>query len=99
MKTILFFLLAYWFYIDGVHTIIRMAVDYGISLGFETNDLITALLMVQFIGFPAALIFGKLGQRWGARKGHIFRAYGSIWVSPCGPPASMLAMNSTSSPP
>ncbi len=69
MKTILFFLLAYWFYIDGVHTIIRMAVDYGISLGFETNDLITALLMVQFIGFPAALVFGKLGQRWGARKG------------------------------
>ena len=69
MKTIFFFLLAYWFYIDGVHTIIRMAVDYGISLGFETNDLITALLMVQFIGFPAALVFGKLGQRWGARKG------------------------------
>ena len=62
------FLLAYWFYIDGVDTIIRMAVDYGLSLGFESNDLIVALLIVQFVGFPAALIFGKLGERWSARK-------------------------------
>ena len=45
-----------------------MAVDYGLSLGFDSNDLILALLMVQFIGFPAALGFGKLGQRWDARK-------------------------------
>jgi UMF1 family MFS transporter len=68
LKTVFLFLLAYWFYIDGVDTIIRMAVDYGMSIGFEANDLIMALLMVQFVGFPAALIFGKLGQRWGARK-------------------------------
>ena len=58
----------YWFYIDGVDTIIRMAVDYGLSLGFESNDLIVALLIVQFVGFPAALIFGKLGERWSVRK-------------------------------
>ena len=45
-----------------------MAVDYGLSLGFESSDLISALLLVQFIGFPAALIFGRLGDRWGARK-------------------------------
>ena len=68
LKTVFLFLLAYWFYIDGVDTIIRMAVDYGLSLGFEANDLIVALLLVQFVGFPAALVFGKLGERWGVRK-------------------------------
>jgi UMF1 family MFS transporter len=75
LKTVFLFLLAYWFYIDGVDTIIRMAVDYGMSIGFEANALIMALLMVQFVGFPAALIFGKLGQRWGPRKG-IYLAIG-----------------------
>jgi UMF1 family MFS transporter len=68
LKMVFLFLLAYWFYIDGVDTIIRMAVDYGLSLGFESNDLIVALLIVQFVGFPAALIFGKLGERWSVRK-------------------------------
>jgi len=68
LKTIFIFLLAYWFYIDGVDTIIRMAVDYGMSLGFDRNNLILALLIVQFVGFPAALVFGKLGQSWGVRK-------------------------------
>jgi UMF1 family MFS transporter len=68
LKTVFWFLLAYWFYIDGVNTIIRMAVDYGISLGFASNDLIISLLIVQFVGFPFALAFGKLGQRWGARR-------------------------------
>jgi UMF1 family MFS transporter len=45
-----------------------MAVDYGLSLGFKDTDLIVALLIVQFVGFPAALIFGKLGEKWSARK-------------------------------
>ena len=67
LKTVLLFLLSYWFYIDGVDTIIKMAVDYGISIGFESNDLIIALLIVQFVGFPAALIFGRLGERWGVK--------------------------------
>lgn len=62
------FLLAYWLYIDGVHTIIRMAVDFGLSLGFDSSSLITALLLVQFLGFPAAIVFGRLGERWGTRK-------------------------------
>ena len=75
LKTIFLFLMAYWFYIDGVDTIIRMAVDYGLSLGFASNDLIVALLIVQFVGFPAALLFGKLGQSWGVRKS-IFLAIG-----------------------
>ena len=68
LKTVLTFLLAYWFYIDGVDTIIKMAVDYGMSIGFDSNDLIKALLITQFVGFPAALLFGRLGQKWGVRK-------------------------------
>jgi len=68
LKTVLLFLLAYWFYIDGVDTIVKMAVDYGMSIGFESNDLIVALLIVQFVGFPAALFFGRLGEKWGVRK-------------------------------
>jgi len=68
LKTIFLFLIAYWFYIDGVDTIIRMAVDYGMSIGFDSNDLIIALLITQFVGFPCALFFGKLGQMWSAKK-------------------------------
>lgn len=63
------FLLAYWLYIDGVATIIRMAVDYGLSIGLPSESLITALLLVQFIGFPATLLFGRLAERIGARRG------------------------------
>lgn len=69
LKQVFLFLLAYWFYIDGVDTIVRMAVDYGLALGFNSNDLITALLITQFVGFPAALLFGWLGNRKGARFG------------------------------
>jgi len=78
LKTVVLFLLAYWFYIDGLDTIIRMTVDYGLSLGFRSNDLIIALLIVQFVGFPSALGFGKLGQEWGVRKS-IFLAI-SIYI-------------------
>ena len=63
------FLLAYWLYIDGVDTVIRMAVDFGLALGFGAGDLLTALLITQFVGFPAALAFGRLGDRLGARSG------------------------------
>lgn len=79
MKTIILFLVAYWCYIDGVDTIIRMAVDYGLSLGFAANDLIIALLLTQFIGFPSALIFGHLGQQWDVRKA-IFIAIGGYML-------------------
>ena len=62
------FLLSYWCYMDGVDTIIRMAVDYGLSIGFTGKDLMLALLVVQFVGFPSALIFGHLSRRWGPRR-------------------------------
>ncbi|MCF7823767.1 MAG: MFS transporter [Candidatus Marinimicrobia bacterium] len=68
LQTVSLFLAAYWFYIDGVDTIIRMAVDYGMSIGFESSDLIIALLITQFVGFPSAILFGRLGEKWGVRK-------------------------------
>jgi UMF1 family MFS transporter len=68
MRPVWMFLLAYWLYIDGVDTIIVMAVDFGMKLGFPSDSLIVALLLVQFIGFPAALLFGWLGERFGTRQ-------------------------------
>ncbi len=67
LKIVGVFLVSYWLYIDGVDTIIRMAVDYGISIGFPSSSLIVALLMVQFVAFPATLGFnwfaGKIGPK------------------------------------
>jgi UMF1 family MFS transporter len=68
-RPVLWFLAAYWLYIDGVNTIIKMAVDYGLSLGFDSSNLLVALLLTQFVAFPAALAFGWLGQRIGPRNG------------------------------
>lgn len=62
------FLFAYWIYIDGVDTIIRMAVDYGMALGFESGDLIMALLITQFVGFPAAILYGMIGYKIGVKN-------------------------------
>jgi UMF1 family MFS transporter len=62
------FLLAYWLYIDAVDTIIRMAVDYGLSLGLPSQSLIIALLITQFVGFPAAIGFAKLASRIGTQR-------------------------------
>jgi UMF1 family MFS transporter len=63
------FLLAYWLYIDGVYTIIKMAVDYGLALGLTAEDLIRAILMTNFVAFPSALAFGRLAAYVGARTG------------------------------
>lgn len=68
LKTIFLFLAAYWLYIDGVDTVIRMAVDYGMSIGLAANHLMVALLITQFVGFPSAIGFGYLGQRIGAKQ-------------------------------
>jgi UMF1 family MFS transporter len=69
LRAVPHFLVGYWLYIDGVGTVIQMAVDYGESLGFASEDLITALLITQFVGFPAALLFGKIGEKTGAKTG------------------------------
>jgi len=68
LKVIGVFLIAYWLYIDGVDTIIRMSVKMGSSLGFEAGDLITALLMVQFIAFPSALAYNWFASKIGTKK-------------------------------
>jgi UMF1 family MFS transporter len=68
-REIVLFLLAYWLYIDAVNTIIKMAVDYGVALGLPTASLLAALLLTQFVAFPASLFFGWLGDRIGARRG------------------------------
>ncbi|MBN2281961.1 MAG: MFS transporter [Candidatus Marinimicrobia bacterium] len=68
MKYIFMFLGAYWMYIDGVNTVIRMSVDYGMSIGLPSSSLIVALLITQFVGFPSALIFGKLGEKWSVKN-------------------------------
>lgn len=75
-RVVIIFLCAYWLYIDGVDTIIRMAVDYGLALGFSPDNLIVALLVTQFVGFPATLFFGWFGNRYGPKMGIII----CIWV-------------------
>ncbi len=71
-KNILTFMVSYWLFIDGVYTVITMAVDFGIGLGLESKDLISALLITQFIGFPFAWIFGLLTPKFGCRKPILF---------------------------
>jgi len=67
-RPVLIFLLAYWLYIDGVDTIIRMAVPYGKNIGVGDADLIKAILLTQFIAFPAAILFGRMGEWIGTRR-------------------------------
>ena len=69
LRVVFLFLAGYWLYIDGVDTIVRMAVDYGMSIGLPSNSLIKALLVTQFVGFPAAIAFGKFGERVGPKAG------------------------------
>ena len=69
LRNVWIFLLAYWLYIDGVDTVVRMAVDYGLSIGLESQHLIVALLLTQFVGFPAAIGFGYIGKYFGTKQG------------------------------
>jgi UMF1 family MFS transporter len=61
-KPIFLFLLAYWIYIDGVDTIIRMAINYGLTLRFSSSDLLIALLVTQFVAFPGTLLTNKISE-------------------------------------
>ncbi len=65
-KTLVFFLIAYWLYIDGLNTFVLMSVDFGMSIGISSKALMIALLVVQFVAFPSALVFGFLSRRFGA---------------------------------
>ena len=63
------FLLAYWLYIGGVFTVIFMAINYGQRLGFGQQDLVMALMITNFVGFPATIAYGFIGHRFGAKIG------------------------------
>ena len=63
-KHIFLFLLAFFFYIDGVYTIIDMATAYGTALGLDTTGLLLALLVTQIVAFPCAILFGQLAHRY-----------------------------------
>ena len=67
-KPIFLFLLAYFFYIDGVNTIITMATSYGADLGISSTSLLLILLVTQFVAFPCAIIFGKLAQKYTGKR-------------------------------
>lgn len=78
------FLIAYWLYIGGVFTVITMAVNYGQRLGFGQQDLVMALLVTNIVGFPATLLYGIIGHRYGPKRG-IYFALGvyvavSVWA-------------------
>jgi UMF1 family MFS transporter len=81
LRVVWLFLLAYWFYIDGVDTVILMSVDYGKALGFADDSLIAALLITQFIAFPAALAFGWLGNRLGAKRAILTGLVGYVLIT------------------
>lgn len=67
-KKIFLFLLAFFFYIDGVYTIIDMATAYGTALGFESTGLLLALLLTQVVAFPFAILFGRLATKYDTSK-------------------------------
>jgi UMF1 family MFS transporter len=67
-KHVLFFMLAFFFYIDGVYTIIGMAASYGSAVGIDDTQMILALLLTQIIAFPFAILFGRLAKRFHARR-------------------------------
>ena len=67
-KHILLFLIAFFFYIDGVYTIIEMATAYGSALGLDSTGILLALLVTQFVAFPCSIIFGRLSQKFASDK-------------------------------
>lgn len=67
-KDLFTFLIAYFFYIDGVDTIIKMATSYGSDLGIDAMNLLIILLATQFVAFPFALLYGKLAEMFGCRS-------------------------------
>ena len=68
-RNVVIFLLAYLLYIGGVFTVISMAVNYGQRLGFEDRDLVMALMITNFVGFPATFLYGWFGYHFGPKVG------------------------------
>ena len=68
-RNVVMFLIAYCSYIGGVFTVIFMAVNFGQRLGFGQQDLVKALMITNFVGFPATFLYGFLGHRFGPKVG------------------------------
>lgn len=66
-KNLFIYLLAYFFYIDGVNTIITMATSFGADLGIDSTQMLLVLLLTMFVAFPCAIIYGKLAEKFGAK--------------------------------
>ena len=79
-KSAVIFLLAYFLYMDGVDTIIRMATSYGSDIGLSATSMIQALLLTQFIGFPATLVFGHYADKFGYKYSLSFAIIVYIFV-------------------
>ncbi len=77
-RNVVIFLGGYWLYIGGVFTVIFMAANYGQRLGFDGTDLVKALLIANFVGFPATIVFGLLAHRFGAKKGLYFGLFAYV---------------------
>lgn len=71
-KHLFLFLLAYFLYIDGVHTIYKMATSFGLDVGIDSTELMLILLVTQLIAFPFAILYGKLAARFTARRMILF---------------------------
>lgn len=67
-RAIRYFIAAYFFYIDGVHTVIRLSTSYGTELGISSSQLILALLFAQIVAFPSALLYGRFARRFGTKS-------------------------------
>lgn len=67
-RVLLVFMIAFFFYIDGVHTVISMATSYGAALGIDSTQLVLALLVTQFVAFPSAIAYGRLAGRFGTLR-------------------------------
>jgi len=67
-RPLFLFILAFWFYNDGIGTIMKMAIAYGDEIGIGTMDLIGALMLTQVLGVPCSLLFGRAAGRFGARQ-------------------------------
>ena len=67
-RQVALFLVAFWIYNDGISTIIKLATAYGDEIGVDHNDMLIALILTQFIGFPSTLGFGTFAQRLGAKR-------------------------------
>lgn len=67
-KRVLGFMVAYFFFIDGVDTIITMATAFGVDMGIKTSNLLLILLILNIIAFPCTIIYGKLAQKFGTKK-------------------------------